>query len=343
MKRMVWILATFALAVISLTLAWAIQPEISVARDTYLGNARSKYPGIVGSRIDNCKLCHINPTGGGLINNYGWDWWNAGGSHAAFEAIEGQDSDSDGCGNFYEITALTYPGDPGDYPLTTPTNTPTQTAVSTPTHTPTATSTSEHTATPTATTSGTPEDTATPTITPTATETSLATNTPTSTNTPTVTATRTRTPTPTGTVPASTGRVHGVVRLDGRTDHSGSVVSIAGRYAVTDSGGQYTTEDVPAGVWSAVASHQGFLSALRSSVVVLYGQDVFLPDVTLQSGDANGDCAIDIFDLVIIASAYDPSGPVSDPRADINNDGVVDLFDLVLVASNYGMSCPQNW
>ena len=134
-----------------------------------------------------------------------------------------------------------------------------------------------------------------------------------------------------------------MVRLDGRSDHSGALVSIAGRYAVTASDGQYVVEDIPVGVWSAVASHEGYISALRSSVVILGGQDVLLPDLTLRSGDANGDCSIDLFDLVIIATAYNPSGPVSDPQADINGDGVVNLFDLVLVSTNYGLSCPQNW
>jgi len=335
MKRVSWILATFVLAAVSLTLSWAIQPEIGIALETYLGQARSKYPGIVGSSIDNCKLCHINPAGGGLINNYGWDWWGAGGNAGAFDAIEPDDSDGDGFSNFYEIAALTYPGDASSYPLTTPTNTPTQTSIATPTHTKTPT------ITPTPTTSGTPEDTATPTTSPTPTETSVATHTPTP--TPTATSTATETPTPTSTVPSSTGRVQGIVRLGGRTNHSGSVVSIAGIYAVTDAVGQFVAENVPAGVWSAVASHQGFLSALRSSVVVLYGQVVVLPDVALQSGDANGDCVINLFDLVIISSAYAPSGPVTDPDADVNKDGVVDLFDLVLVSSNYGLSCPQSW
>jgi len=134
-----------------------------------------------------------------------------------------------------------------------------------------------------------------------------------------------------------------VVQLYGRSNHSGAIVSIAGRYAVTDSDGQYAVENVPAGVWSAVASHEGYLAALRSSVVVLLGQDVLLPHLTLRCGDVNYDCVVDLMDLVIVAVAYDPSGPVSDPRADLNADGVVNLFDLVLVTTSYGLSCPQSW
>jgi hypothetical protein len=56
--------------------------------------------------------------------------------------------------------------------------------------------------------------------------------------------------------------------------------------------------------------------------------------------DGNGDGHVDIYDLVIVALAYDPAALASDPRADINRDGVVDLFDLVFVAANYGATVP---
>jgi hypothetical protein len=134
-----------------------------------------------------------------------------------------------------------------------------------------------------------------------------------------------------------------VVQLEGRNDHSGTVVTIVGRYAVTDSDGQYAIEYIPAGTWSAVAEHEGYLDALRPGVVILVGHDVLLPDLTLHSGDANGDCIINLFDLVIVSVAYNPYGPVSDHRADVNADGVVNLFDLVLVAINSGLYCSASW
>jgi hypothetical protein len=134
-----------------------------------------------------------------------------------------------------------------------------------------------------------------------------------------------------------------VVRLEGRTNYGGAVVTVAGRYGVTGSTGQYQVDGIPVGTWSVVASRQGYLSALRPSVVVLAGHDVLLPDVPLASGDTNGDCGINLFDLVIVSLAYNPYGPVADARADINGDGRVDLFDLVLVTINYGKNCPQPW
>jgi len=55
-------------------------------------------------------------------------------------------------------------------------------------------------------------------------------------------------------------------------------------------------------------------------------------------GDVNGDCIVDIFDLVLVASAYGatPADPNWNPNADLNNDNIIDIFDLVIVASHYG-------
>jgi hypothetical protein len=57
-------------------------------------------------------------------------------------------------------------------------------------------------------------------------------------------------------------------------------------------------------------------------------------------GDANGDCVINLLDLITVASALNPSGSIPDPAADINGDGVVNLFDLMIVTTNYGLRCP---
>jgi hypothetical protein len=161
--------------------------------------------------------------------------------------------------------------------------------------------------------------------------------------TPTRTHTPVGSPTAEATLPPYTGRLRGAVRLAGRTNHAGTIVTMAGRYALTASDGQFQVDGVPAGVWSAAVSHTGYLSALRPSVVVLSGQDVRLPDLDLDGGDANGDCLVDLFDLVIVSAALDPSRPASDPRADLNADGVVSVLDLVLVSMHYGANCPQTW
>jgi parallel beta-helix repeat protein len=62
-----------------------------------------------------------------------------------------------------------------------------------------------------------------------------------------------------------------------------------------------------------------------------------LISVTIQ-GDVNGDCVVDIFDIVRIALAMGskPNDPSWDPNADINNDGIIDIFDIVIVAIHFG-------
>ena len=313
MKRKPWTLATIVLVVTALTLAWAIRPEIGAARNTYLGDARTEYPHIAGTRLDGCKLCHYSPSGGTMLNNYGLDWSWAGADMAAFAAIEGDDSDGDGLSNLAEITDLTYPGDPADHD-------------DTPTPTLTITNTPEQSPTPTATLTQTPTPTSTATLTPT------ATNTPTRTATPTVTV-----------PPTVAGKVHGTARMEGRSNHSGIAVNISGRYGYADTSGQYAIDTIPPGTWTATASHAGYLSAARYWVVVTSAEDLLLPDVTLHGGDVNADYVVDLFDLVTVAAAYSPFAPASNPAADINGDGWVSLFDLVLVGMNYGLSGPTSW
>ena len=60
------------------------------------------------------------------------------------------------------------------------------------------------------------------------------------------------------------------------------------------------------------------------------------------AGDMDGDGDVDIFDIVIIASAYGTSigNPAYNPNADIDGDGDVDIFDVVIAAGNYGTSIP---
>jgi len=57
-------------------------------------------------------------------------------------------------------------------------------------------------------------------------------------------------------------------------------------------------------------------------------------------GDLNGDRKVSIYDVVIVASAYDaePGDPNWNPIADIVEDGTIDIYDAVAVCRQYGKS-----
>jgi hypothetical protein len=151
------------------------------------------------------------------------------------------------------------------------------------------------------------------------------------------------TPTPSPTPPlGETGTIVGYVKLQGRTNYSGAMVSAGGVSAGTDSSGYFMLSGVPVGTQDVTASKPGYLDHVKSGVVVNADDVLLLPNVTLLGGDANNDCMVNLFDLVIVAINY-RSSPPSDARADINGNNVVDLYDLVMVGVNLDQACPGPW
>jgi len=58
-------------------------------------------------------------------------------------------------------------------------------------------------------------------------------------------------------------------------------------------------------------------------------------------GDINGDGAVDIFDVVVVAAAFGsrPSDPNWNPKADLRPEfGLIDIFDFMIVAAHFGES-----
>lgn len=163
-----------------------------------INNVHTRYPAMVGTRIDSCSLCHTSSIPS--LNPFGSAYKSNGRSLAALAAIEGLDSDGDGSTNLQEITALTFPGDASDkpaVPTATPTRTPTQPPTNTPTNTPTSVPTNTPTSLPSNTPTGVPTNT--PTGVPSDTPTGQPTNMPTATATP-----PTQPATPTSTLPTPT-------------------------------------------------------------------------------------------------------------------------------------------
>ena len=101
-----------ALLVLLLTaIAMAGVPEAS-ARESYKAAFEANYPSAVGTRTDQCQLCHT--TNFNFTRNpYGTDYEKNGHN---FTIIEPLDSDGDGFTNIDEIHNLTFPGDAKDFP-----------------------------------------------------------------------------------------------------------------------------------------------------------------------------------------------------------------------------------
>ena len=55
-------------------------------------------------------------------------------------------------------------------------------------------------------------------------------------------------------------------------------------------------------------------------------------------GDLNGDRIVDIYDAIILSSAYSSTPSSSDwnPNADLNSDNTGDIYDSIILAGHYG-------
>ena len=78
----------------------------------------------------------------------------------------------------------------------------------------------------------------------------------------------------------------------------------AGVSTYSDSGGHFTLSGVPVGTHDVVAEMQGYLDHVKSAVVLTSDAILVLPDVLLLGGDANADCMVNVFDLVIVGWNY---------------------------------------
>ena len=102
------------IAVILLVIIMLLGSPIVSARPAYMDAFNQQYD-TEGTKLDSCATCHISPNGGGSRNPYGMAYAANGRDFASIEAL---DSDGDGFTNLEEINALTFPGDPADYPQT---------------------------------------------------------------------------------------------------------------------------------------------------------------------------------------------------------------------------------
>jgi hypothetical protein len=59
------------------------------------------------------------------------------------------------------------------------------------------------------------------------------------------------------------------------------------------------------------------------------------------SGDMDGDCDVDIVDIMLVASRWNSTvGDARyDPRYDLDHDGDIDIVDIMLVATRWNQHC----
>ncbi|MCU0243955.1 MAG: hypothetical protein MUE80_04260 [Acidobacteria bacterium] len=159
MTRIAKVAGTLALVVaLAGTGSWlaALAGQDAVKSRAYAGHESDadmrgfvrQYPGVAGTRLDDCQTCHRGGVRGtdterevspcsychlipfpnsryktgvpkdyeATLNAYGLDYKRAGRTPEAFAAIDGRDSDADGTANGAEAAGLRNPGDPASRP-----------------------------------------------------------------------------------------------------------------------------------------------------------------------------------------------------------------------------------
>ena len=138
------------------------------------------------------------------------------------------------------------------------------------------------------------------------------------------------------------GVIAGQLQIQGRTNHSGITIQVAGLSTTTEADGRFSLAGVPAGSQFVEASLHGYLGVRATMCPVLAGETTTLSPVSLLGGDLNQDATINIFDLVALGAAFSQCPP-PDPLMDYIPDGCINIFDLVILGANYSLSGPLVW
>ncbi|HUS57249.1 MAG TPA: dockerin type I repeat-containing protein, partial [Planctomycetota bacterium] len=76
-------------------------------------------------------------------------------------------------------------------------------------------------------------------------------------------------------------------------------------------------------------------SPLSNTAAVTIPGDVRLP------GDVNGDCKVNVLDLIFIRNRLNASPDTGDNwKADVNEDGKINVLDLIFVRNRLNTQCP---
>lgn len=116
---------------------------------------------------------------------------------------------------------------------------------------------------------------------------------------------------------AAPGAVSGYVKLQGRSDHSGALVSMAGLRVHTVPDGYFSLDGIAPGVYELTVKAPGFLSQRVSGVSIVSGQTTELTQILMPAGDLTGDGFININDLALMGMNFGKVSPVP-PRQGVS-------------------------
>ncbi len=159
------------------------------------------------------------------------------------------------------------------------------------------------------------------------------------------TATRTSTPvapTATPSAPPASASLSGVVTLEGRPSAAGVTVRLApgNRVATTSASGSFAFTGLAPGQYTVTAEAPGFVPAIRPALGIAAGGNT-LAATQLKAGDIDGDDAVTIVDVSLVAGAF--GEPANGGSADLNATGTIDITDVSLTAGNFGLAGPSAW
>lgn len=110
--------------------------------------------------------------------------------------------------------------------------------------------------------------------------------------------------------------------------------TVVTRTLITDTAGTYhLTFKLPS--VAAVGTYTAYVS---SAYMEQRATNSTTFKLTALVGDINGDDIVDIFDVVMVATAFGsyPGHQRWNPDADLVPDGIIDIFDVVTIATNFG-------
>lgn len=147
---------------------------------------------------------------------------------------------------------------------------------------------------------------------------------------------------------AVSGSFSGMIKYQGRTNHTGIEVSATGpddQTTLTDSAGQVLLTVGQGGEYGIEADADLYLPSCTSATT-LNGQATPLPATQLAGGDTNDNDKIQIGDASLVGSNFgltNSTTPKMNVKADINADGQVNVQDLSILGGNFGKEDCQQW